>query len=113
MRTAEVLRDVRTEGDVGMIVDIVKSDGVPFRCESCKTHFLWKPDRQGKCGIRTKVDKCEKTECEYYLPATKQCPECGSVVLTEVPAIIYKILRDRRGRKVNWDDAYRRDDSRG
>ena len=86
-----------------MIVDIVKSQGVPYRCDNCNSHFLWKPDKQGICRVRIKNNKCENTECRYYEPAEKHCPECGSADLTEVPAIIYKIIRDRCGRKVKWE----------
>lgn len=79
-----------------MIIDTVKSKGVPFRCYNCNAYFAWKPDKQGVCRVRDGHPKCEKAECEYYEPATKKCPECGSYNLTEVPAIIYKIVREIR-----------------
>lgn len=79
-----------------MIIDIVKSKGVPFRCDNCNAYFAWKPDEHGECRIRTKHRQCENLECEYYEPAKKKCPECGSDDLTEVPAIVYKIMREIR-----------------
>lgn len=79
-----------------MIVDIVKSKGVPFRCDNCNTYFAWKPDEQGICFVRTMHPKCKEIGCEYYHPAKKKCPECGSDYLTEVPAILYKIMREIR-----------------
>ena len=79
-----------------MIIDIVKSKGVPFRCDNCNTYFAWKPDEHGVCDIRTGRPQCKEPECKYYTPAKKKCPECGSDDLTEVSAIAYKIMRDIR-----------------
>lgn len=79
-----------------MIIDIVKSKGVPFRCDNCNTYFAWKPDEQGVCSVSVKHSQCKKVECDYYRPARKKCPECGSDDLTEVPAVIYKIMREIR-----------------
>ena len=79
-----------------MIIDIVKSKGVPFRCDNCNTYFAWKPDGQGVCDVRATHPKCKEVGCEYYRPAKKKCPECGSDDLTEVPAIVYKIMREIR-----------------
>jgi len=79
-----------------MIIDVLKSKGVPFRCNNCNTYFAWKPDEQGECRICTKYKQCEKTECNYYEPVGKKCPECGSSNLTEIPAIVYKIMRNVR-----------------
>ena len=79
-----------------MIIDIVKSEGVPFRCDNCNTYFAWKPDGQGVCRVRAGGPKCKEVECKYYEPAKKKCPECGSDDLSEVPAIVYKIMREIR-----------------
>ena len=79
-----------------MVIDIVKSKGVPFRCNNCNTYFAWKPDKQGACFLRTKRPQCEKVECEYYEPAKKKCPECGSDDLSEISTIVYKIMREIR-----------------
>ena len=79
-----------------MVIDIVKSNGVPFRCDNCNTYFAWKPDEQGECFVRETFHQCKKVECEYCKPAKKKCPECGSDNLTEVPAIVYKIMREIR-----------------
>lgn len=76
-----------------MIVDIVKSKGVPFRCDNCNTYFAWKPDGQGVCDALAGHRQCEKVECTYYRPARKKCPGCGSDDLTVVPAMVYKIMR--------------------
>lgn len=83
-----------------MIIDIVKSKGVTFRCDNCNTYFAWKPDEQGVCYVDMGRDKCKKTECKYYKPAKKKCPECGSDDLTEVPAIVYKIKREIRSKRL-------------
>ena len=79
-----------------MIIGIVKSKGIPFRCDNCNTYFAWKPDEQGICSVRAKHPQCNKVECGYYTPAKKKCPECGSDDLTEVPAVVYKIMREIR-----------------
>ena len=79
-----------------MIIDIVKSKGVPFRCDNCNTYFAWKPDGQGVCSERVTLPQCKKVECEYYKPAKKKCPECGSDDLSEIPTIVYKIMREIR-----------------
>lgn len=79
-----------------MIIDIVKSKGVTFRCDNCNAYFAWKPDEQGVCDIRSRHPQCKEFECKYYSPAKKKCPECGSDDLTEVPAIVYKIMREIR-----------------
>ena len=80
-----------------MIVDIVRSKGVPFRCNKCNTYFVWKPDEHGECRvIRTKHRQCKNLECEYYEPARKKCPECGSDDLTEIRTMVYKIMREIR-----------------
>ena len=79
-----------------MIIDIVKSKGVPFRCDNCNTYFAWKPDEEGGCSVRATRHQCKEIGCEYYKPAKKKCPECGSDDLTEVPAIVYKIMREIR-----------------
>ena len=79
-----------------MIIDLVKSRGVPFRCDNCYTYFAWKPDGQGVCSKRAGHPQCQRPECGYYEPAKKKCPECGSSSLTEVPAIAYKIMREIR-----------------
>ena len=78
-----------------MIIDIVKSKGIPFRCDNCNTYFAWKPDKQGVCSSMER-SKCKETECKFYEPAKKKCPECGSDDLTEVSAIVYKIKREIR-----------------
>lgn len=79
-----------------MIIDVVKSKGVPFKCDNCNTYFAWKPDEQGVCSVKIGRRKCKEIECKYYEPAKKKCPECGSDSLTEVPAIVYKIMREIR-----------------
>ena len=80
-----------------MIIDIVKSKGVPFKCNNCNTYFAWKPDEQGECSVRIRHYQCKKVECEYYVHAKMQkCPECGSNDCTKVPAIVYKIMREIR-----------------
>ena len=79
-----------------MIIDVVKSKGVPFRCNKCNTYFAWKPDKQGVCSIRAKEFQCKKVECEYYRPAKERCPECGSYDLSKVSTIVYKIMREIR-----------------
>lgn len=80
-----------------MIIDILKSKGVPFRCDNCHTCFAWKPDEQGVCARRAVVHpQCKKSECEYYKPAKKKCPECGSDDISEMSAIVYKIVREIR-----------------
>ena len=79
-----------------MIVGVVKSKGVPLKCDNCNAYFAWKPDEDGVCSVRTAHPQCKKLECEYYRPAKKKCPECGSDDLTEVRAIVYKIMRDIR-----------------
>ena len=79
-----------------MIIDIVKSKGVPFRCDNCNTYFAWKPDEPGVCRVRAGHPECKKPECEYYKPAKKKCPECGSENLTVVSAMVYKIMREIR-----------------
>ena len=79
-----------------MIIDIVKSKGVPCRCDNCNTYFAWMPDEHGVCRIITKHPQCEKNECKYYEPAKKKCPECGSDDISEIPAIVYKIMREIR-----------------
>ena len=79
-----------------MIIDIVKSKCVPFRCNNCNAYFAWKPDENGVCDIRLRNHQCEKFDCIYYRPAKKKRPECGSDDLTEVPAMVYKIMREIR-----------------
>jgi len=79
-----------------MIVDVVKSKGVPFRCDQCHTYFAWKPDEQGVCRIIASHPKCKENECRYYEQAKKKCPECGSDDISEIPAIVYKIMREIR-----------------
>ena len=79
-----------------MIINTVKSKGVPFRCDNCNTYFVWKPDVRGVCRIRVKHPECKELKCEYYEPAIKKCPECGSKDLTKVPAVVYKIVREIR-----------------
>ena len=76
-----------------MIIDVVKSKGIAYRCDNCKTCFVWKPEGQGICTLLAKGPKCGKPECDYYRPVWKKCPECGSDDLTEIPAIVYKIMR--------------------
>lgn len=76
-----------------MIIDVVKSEGVPFRCDNCNTYFAWKPDGQGVCSVLFKHPQCNKVECRNYEPAKIKCPECGSKDLTEMPATVYKIIR--------------------
>lgn len=81
-----------------MIIDIVKSKGIPFRCDNCNTYFAWKPDEQGAyCNIER--SQCKKPECRYFEPAKKKCPVCGSDDITEVSAIVYKIKREIRSVK--------------
>ena len=79
-----------------MIIDVVKSKGVPFRCNNCKTYFAWKPDEQGVCSVRTLHPQCKKVECEYYQPAKKKCPGCGSDDISKISVIVYKIMREIR-----------------
>ena len=57
-----------------MIIDIVKTNGIPFKCENCNTYFAWKPDEQGICSIRVFTTKCKEIGCEYYEPAKKEMP---------------------------------------
>ncbi len=76
-----------------MIVDVIKCNGIALRCDNCKTCFVWKPEAQGVCTVITERHKCGKPDCDYYRPAKKKCPECGSDDLTETPAIMYKIMR--------------------
>ena len=79
-----------------MIIDIVKSKGIPFKCNNCDTYFAWKPDNQGTCYIRTMHPKCKEIGCEYYEPAEKRCPECGSDNLSKISPIVYKFMREIR-----------------
>lgn len=83
-----------------MIIDVVKSKGIPFRCNTCNAYFAWKPDGHGGCRIRSRYLQCEKVECNYYTPTEKYCPECGGNDLTEVPVMVYKIIR--KIRSVKW-----------
>lgn len=76
-----------------MIIDIIKSKGVPFKCNNCNTYFAWKPDKQGVCSVRAFSPNCKEIDCEYYEPARKKCPQCGSENLSEISAIVYKIMR--------------------
>lgn len=78
-----------------MIIDIVKSKGIPFKCDNCNTYFAWKPEEQNSCRIRCEK-RCEKGECRYYEPQDRKCPACGSKHITKVPAIVYKIIREIR-----------------
>ena len=78
-----------------MIIDIVKSNGVPFRCNKCNAYFAWKPDKQGVCSVLMER-KCKEIECKYYKPAEKKCPECGSNDLSKISTIVYKIMREIR-----------------
>lgn len=82
-----------------MIIDLVKSQGVPYRCGNCNTYFAWKPDEQGVCYLRSMYNQyhqCKEVVCEYYKPARKKCPECGSDDLYKVSTIAYKIMREIR-----------------
>ena len=85
-----------------MIIDVVKSKGVPYKCDNCKAYFAWKPDGQGVCHITMEHPKCGKSECIYYAPVRKKCPECGSDDISEIPAIVYKFMREFR--RVKQDD---------
>ena len=76
-----------------MIIDVIKSHGVPFKCENCNSYFVWKPDKHGVCSVRNLHPKCKEIGCEYYTPAQKKCPQCGSDNLSEIPTFVYKIMR--------------------
>ena len=79
-----------------MIIDVVKSKGVPYRCDNCNTYFAWKPDGQGMCRLKTRHPQCGENQCKYYEPVRKKCPECGSDDISEIPTIVYKFMREFR-----------------
>lgn len=76
-----------------MIVDVVRTKGIPYKCDNCNTYFAWKPDKLGECRLLYKGTKCKKIKCEYYEPAEKKCPECGSTDITKISAMTYKLKR--------------------
>lgn len=78
-----------------MIIDVLKTNGVPYRCDYCNTYFVWKPD-QSECRLSIKNNNCKKIECRYYEPLEKKCPVCASKDITEIPGIIYKIIKEIR-----------------
>lgn len=79
-----------------MIIDVIKSKGVTFRCNDCNTYFVWKPVAQGVCRVPLDKPKCDKPECVHYDSTMKKCPECGSFNITKIPVIVYKIIREIR-----------------
>lgn len=76
-----------------MIVDVVRTKGIPYKCENCDTYFAWKPDKQGECRLLYKGTQCKKPKCKYYEPAEKKCPECGSTNIVTIFTTTYKLKR--------------------